>query len=161
MKTTILYLTVLINALSVGFFFAWSVSVILGTKKVGHSTYLEVMLSINKEILNPAFFIVFFGSLITLILSTFLEFNHKPTFWLIAASMIVYLIGTFGVTAFGNVPLNNQLDILNLTSLDPVELMNFRLYYETRWNKFHTIRTVANMISFMGLLISIFIYNKF
>lgn len=64
MKTIVFFITALLNALSTGFFFAWSVSVILGTKKVGHLTYLETMQSINREILNPLFFIVFFGSLI-------------------------------------------------------------------------------------------------
>ncbi len=48
MKTSVFFITVLLNALSVGFFFAWSVSVILGTKKIGDLTYLETMQSINK-----------------------------------------------------------------------------------------------------------------
>ncbi|WKK67059.1 hypothetical protein [Lutimonas zeaxanthinifaciens] len=66
MKTFVLFTTVILNAFATGFFFAWSVSVILGTKKVGDFTYLESMQSINREILNPAFFIVFFGSIVSL-----------------------------------------------------------------------------------------------
>ena len=112
MKISIFFITILLNALSTGFFFAWSVSVILGTKKVGDLTYLQTMQSINKEILNPVFFIVFFGSLLTLILTTYQHFNNKTVFGLVLASTIVYLIGTFGITAFGNVPLNNELEAL-------------------------------------------------
>ena len=85
MKTIVFFITVLLNALSTGFFFAWSVSVILGTKKVGHLTYLETMQSINREILNPLFFIVFFGNLIALGITTYLQFNNKTVFVLVLA----------------------------------------------------------------------------
>ena len=161
MKTSIFFITVLLNALSAGFFFAWSVSVILGTKKVGDFTYLETMQSINKEILNPVFFIVFFGSLITLILNAALQNNNKLMFWLLLTSAIIYLLGTFGVTAFGNVPLNNELDALDIKSLNITELKNFRNYYESNWNQYHNIRTLSNMISLILLLISIFIQKLF
>ncbi|WP_335975038.1 DUF1772 domain-containing protein [Gaetbulibacter jejuensis] len=161
MKTSVFFITVLLNALSVGFFFAWSVSVILGTKKVGNLTCLETMQSINKEILNPVFFIVFFGSLITLILNAALQNNNKLMFWLLLTSAIIYLIGTFGVTAFGNVPLNNELDALDIKALNTTELKNFRDYYESNWNQYHNIRTLSNMISFILLLISIFIQKLF
>ena len=159
MKTFTLFITILLNALSTGFFFAWSVSVILGTKKVGDFTYLESMQSINREILNPAFFAVFFGSIITLVLSAILQYNYKPMFWFIAASASMYLIGTFGITAFGNVPLNNELEALNLKEFSINELKNFRDYYESKWNQYHTIRTVSSLISFV-LLITGILYSK-
>ncbi len=157
MKTIVFFITVLLNALSTGFFFAWSVSVVLGTKKVGDFTYLESMQSINKEILNPAFFIVFFGSLIMLAISASLQFNNKLMFGLVLASAIIYLIGAFCITAFGNVPLNNELEALNITKLSILELKNFRTYYESAWNQYHNIRTISSLISFILLLISIFI----
>ena len=160
MKTAVLFITVLLNAFSVGFFFAWSVSVILGTKKVGHLTYLETMQNINREILNPVFFIVFFGSLIALVITIYLQFNNKTVFVLVLASTIIYLIGTFGVTAFGNVPLNNELEALNITKLNLIKLKDFRTYYESAWNHFHGIRTISSMVSFILLLISIFIKKK-
>jgi len=161
MKTIVFFITALLNALSTGFFFAWSVSVILGTKKVGHLTYLETMQSINREILNPLFFIVFFGSLIALGITTYLQFNNKTVFVLVLASTIIYLIGTFGVTAFGNVPLNNELEALTITNLKAIELKNFRIYYECAWNHYHGIRTISSMVSFILLLISTFIQKTF
>ncbi len=161
MKTIVFFTTVLLNALSTGFFFAWSVSVIVGTKKVGHLTYLETMQSINREILNPLFFIVFFGSLITLGITTYLQFNNKTVFVFVLASTIVYLIGTFGVTAFGNVPLNNELEALTITNLNTIELKNFRIYYESAWNHYHGIRTISSMVSFILLLTATFIQKTF
>ncbi|WP_272149657.1 DUF1772 domain-containing protein [Tenacibaculum aiptasiae] len=160
-KTSIFFITILLNALSTGVFFAWSVSVILGTKKVVDVTYLETMQSINREILNPVFFIVFFGSLITFVLSTYLQLNSKTVFVFVLMSTIIYLLGTFGVTAFGNVPLNNELEALNINQLNSVELKDFRTYYESTWNHYHGIRTISSMISFILLLISIFIQKTF
>ena len=161
MKTIVFFMAVLLNALSTGFFFAWSVSVVLGTKKVGHLTYLETMQNMNREILNLAFFIVFFGSLIALVITTCLQFNNTTVLVLVLASTIIYLIGTFGVTVFRNVPLNNELEALNITKLSLIELKNFRTYYESAWNYFHGIRTVSSMVSFILLLIAIFIQKTF
>ena len=49
MKTNVLFITVLLNALSTGFFFAWTASVILGTKKVGDlPTWKRCKVSIEK-----------------------------------------------------------------------------------------------------------------
>lgn len=161
MKSITFFSSILLNVLSAGFFFAWSVSVILGTKKVGDYTYLETMQNINREILNPLFFVVFFGSLISLIINTVLQYNDKTVFWLILSATVIYLIGTFGVTALGNVPLNNQLDVLQINQLNISELKGFRSYYETKWNHYHNIRTLSNLVAFILLLISIFIKNKF
>ena len=80
---------------------------------------------------------------------------------LVLASTIIYLIGTFGVTAFGNVPLNNELEALTITNLKAIELKNFRIYYESAWNHYHGIRTISSMVSFILLLISTFIQKTF
>lgn len=161
MKTSFFFITILLNALSTGFFFAWSVSVILGTKKVGNYNYLETMQHINKEILNPIFFIVFFGSLISLIFNSYLQFSNKTVFWFVLAATLVYLVGVFSITAFGNVPLNNELDLLKLDKLNEFELNKFRSYYENSWNQYHKIRTISSLISFVLLLISAFIHKTF
>lgn len=157
MKTAVLFATVLLNALSTGFFFAWSVSVILGTKNVGDFTYLEVMQNINREILNTVFYSVFFGSLIALMGSAVLQYNNRPAFWWVLASTAFYLLGTIGVTAFGNVPLNEALDALDIVEMSSPDLERFRSYYEDAWNRRHSLRTVGSVISFVLLLTSIFI----
>jgi len=159
-KSITLYSAVLLTGLSAGLFFAWSVSVIPGTIRVADSIYLETMQSINRAILNPAFFLIFFGSLILLITNTVQQFQTGSTFWLMLAATVIYLVGTFGVTGLGNVPLNNALDTLQLNELSEYKLAEFRQYYELKWNKFHTIRTTFAVISFMFSLLAIFSYTK-
>lgn len=160
-KSFILYGAVVFTGLSAGLFYAWSVSVIPGTQKVVDSTYLETMQSINRAILNPAFFLIFFGSIIFLSIGSIYQFNaNKTTFWLMLTSSIFYLVGTVGVTALGNVPLNDQLDVLNLGEMTSNKILEFRNFYETNWNRLHLIRTVFAVASFMLSVIAIFTYSK-
>ena len=149
--------SVILTGLSAGLFYAWSVSVIPGTGKVPDLTYLETMQSINRAILNPAFFLIFFGSLVLLSLASIFEFHtSRLVFGLVLGSAITYLLGTFGVTAIGNVPLNNQLDVLDLAQMDIEQIGEFREYYETRWNRWHGIRTVFAVVSFIAATLALF-----
>lgn len=157
MKQIMLFLTTILTGLSAGLFYAWAVSVIPGTRKVLDMTYLEAMQSINREILNPAFFLIFFGSLITLAIVSFQQYGSGMAFWLSLGALATYLIGTFGVTSFGNVPLNNMLEAINLQNLTAVELADFRQQYESKWNWLHMIRTVFSVISFILILLTSFI----
>lgn len=159
-KSISLFTAVMLTGLSAGLFYAWSVSVIPGTRKIMDPAYLESMQSINRAILNPAFFLIFFGSLIMLGVSSWQHAHGGLIFWLLLGATLTYLIGTFGVTAFGNVPLNNELDTLMLKSCGAEKLMQFRHYYETEWNTLHQIRMVFAVIAFLLSLLSAFIPTK-
>ena len=149
-KTIVIFGAVMLTGLAAGFFYSWSVSVIPGTKKLVDLTYLETMQSINRAILNPAFFLIFFGSLILLSTASIYEFHtDKLVFGLMLGSAITYLIGTIGITGLGNVPLNDQLDLLRLGEMSAERISEFRQYYESNWNRWHLYRTVFSMMSFM------------
>ncbi|MCE7993008.1 MAG: DUF1772 domain-containing protein [Roseivirga sp.] len=157
MKTTISLLALLSTGLSAGLFYAWSVSVIPGTKRMADQSYLEAMQQINRAILNPGFFAIFFGALLLMLWSSYLEFKADigPSFFFTLAALIVYLAGTVGVTAAGNVPLNEALDLIELNKLGASELKATRQAYELKWNRLHNVRTVFSVISFVLLLLAI------
>lgn len=160
-KTIVAFAAVIFTGLSAGLFYAWSVSVIPGTKKVADLPYLQTMQSINRAILNPAFFIIFFGSLIALGIGSVYQFSHnQASFWLMFAAFICYFIGTMGVTAWGNVPLNNQLDALDLVEMSTGKIREFRHYYETNWNRLHLARTIFSVISFSFSILAVFAYFR-
>ena len=160
-KSIILFGAVVLTGLSAGLFCAWSVSVIPGTKRVADLAYLETMQSINRAILNPAFFLIFFGSVVLLSISSIYHFNtNKWVFGLILASSITYLIGTVGVTGVGNVPLNNQLEVLKIAELSTDKISAFRKYYESGWNRLHLIRTVFAVLSFLLIVLALFFQTK-
>ncbi|MEQ8878854.1 MAG: DUF1772 domain-containing protein [Cyclobacteriaceae bacterium] len=160
-KSLILFGAVAFTGLSAGLFYAWSVSVIPGTQKISDTTYLETMQSINRAILNPAFFLIFFGSLVCLSIASIYEFHSNSwVFGLMLAASITYLVGTIGVTGLGNVPLNDQLDVFNIAESPMEKITVFRAYYESKWNRFHLIRTVFAVSSFLLALLALFIETK-
>ena len=155
MKTTII-ITIVLTGLSAGFFYAWAVSVIPGTKRIPDTSYLETMQSINRAILNPAFFLIFFGPIIGLVASSFFQYREGMdiAFWLMVGATLAYVAGTFGVTAFGNVPLNDQLDIVKLEGMGLEQMKSLRQRYEPLWNRLHTIRTLFSVVSFVLVLLA-------
>jgi len=156
LKASTLFLAILLTGLSSGLYYAWEFSVIPGTKRISNSSYLETMQSINRAILNPGFFAIFFGSLLLLAISTYLHYKAgiSYSFWMIFLAMITYLIGTIGVTVFGNVPLNEAMDAINLSDLSVEQLKTTRASYEVKWNIYHKIRTLCAVVSFATLLIT-------
>jgi uncharacterized membrane protein len=161
-NTISIYIAILLTGLSAGFFYAWQVSVIPGTRQISDYSYLESMQAINRAILNPMFFIIFFGCLVVLLISSVVHFRieaYDLFGWILAATLI-YAIGTFGITVIGNVPLNETLDKIDLLALDHTQLKRMREGYEIKWNRWHTIRTVCSVVSFALLLCTLFYKNK-
>ena len=113
------------------------------------------MQSINKEILNPGFFTVFFGAALLLIANSIFQYQVKTgtTFYLCLTATLIYLIGTIGVTMFGNVPLNNMIEAMDLSTLSLNDFKDARLDYEAKWNRFNLARMVAGVVSFVLLLV--------
>ena len=150
MKSSVLLTTVIFSGLSAGIFFAWSATVIPGTQKVVDSTYVETMQSINRAILNPAFYMIFFGSMLFLTLSSVYEFHSdKRVFWILLVASVSYLVGTIGVTGLANVPLNDQLDLIKLAESSSEKITEFRKFYEANWNRWHLVRTFFAILSFL------------
>lgn len=156
-KNSALYIGIALTGLSAGLFYAWEFSVIPGTKQLADRTYLETMQSINRAIQNLGFFIIFMGSLLMLIAACFSQYSKGITpLLLIIAATVSYLIGTIGVTVFGNVPMNETLDAIDLTNLNDKALKSIRAAYEGKWNRLHTIRTVFSVIAFLLALLTVF-----
>lgn len=112
------------------------------------------MQSINRAIQNPVFFAAFFGAPIFLPLSAFLHYGQLMRFRFLLAATVIYLIGTFGVTVFGNVPLNNALDRFNLKSATKEETALQRANFERRWNSLNTIRTVSSALAVLLVVLA-------
>ena len=152
----ILYISIILTGLSAGLFYAWQVSVIPGTKLVQDVTYIETMQQINRAIINPLFMLIFLGALIMQILSVYFFRDTTGPFWFILGATAQYGAGTVLITGLGNVPLNDALDTLKLNQLSTDQVTAERKGYESRWNRFHIIRTVFSALSFMMLLFAAF-----
>ncbi|ACT96463.1 anthrone oxygenase family protein [Dyadobacter fermentans] len=146
--------TALTSGLIAGLFYSYSCSVNPGLGALPDAGYLSAMQSINRAILNPVFFFSFMGTLLLLPLSTYQHLGTGTRFYLLLGATLVYVIGTFGVTAAGNVPLNELLSKMNLTGASTDELAAHRLRFEMPWNRLHAIRTYASVLSFVLVLLA-------
>lgn len=154
----LLLVTALLVALAAGLFYAFSCSVIPGLGRLTDREYLRAMQSINRVILNPVFFASFLGSLVTLPVSTWLWYRAcgpGPGFYLLLGATALYAAGVFGVTISRNVPLNNSLDRLETDSLPNEQLRGSRAAFEVPWNRYHTIRTVANVAALVCVILAL------
>ena len=155
-KTTIiLILTVVFEGLFAGLFYAYSCSVNPGLGGLADKAYLESMQSINRAILNPLFFMSFLGALLLLPAGAVLTYSQsRECFVLMFAAAGIYVVGAFGVTMFGNVPLNNMLDRVDLINASPDVLTSMRADFEKPWNRLHSIRTFFSVVSFILTIVA-------
>lgn len=161
MNTAILIITTLFSGLMAGLFYAWSISVTPGLAKIDNTSYLKAFQSMNRAILNPVFFLAFFGLAVLLIYMSFKTFGSPQTSqqWMILSAAVLYLGGIMFVTIFGNIPLNNSLESLQIETMTPAQMTAFRETFESKWNRLNMIRTICSSLSFL-LLITTCIQNS-
>jgi uncharacterized membrane protein len=150
-------IAVLLTGLIAGLLYGYDCSVVKGLGQLPDKEYLQAFQSINRVILNPYFALSFAGSLLALILAALLSFKSAQFvsfYWLIAAT-IVYVAGVQGVTIWGNVPLNNFLEKIDLIACSEIECKKMRELFEWKWNLLHRIRTIASMLAFLLTILSI------
>ena len=134
--------TALGAALIGGIFYAFSSFVMKALSVLPGQQGVAAMQSINIVVLNPSFLFVFLGTAIaSVMVAAYAVMNWQVAsspYWLAGAA--AYLIGTFAVTAAGNVPLNNRLAVADPISDEVAPLWR---HYLSRWTRLNTIRTAA------------------
>ncbi len=161
-SNVILVLTATCTALMAGLFYSYSCSVVLGLRLLTDAEYISAMQSINKAIQNPIFFLSFFGTLLLLPASTYLNYLQPLAvrFWLLLTATILYFTGVFGVTVFGNIPLNNALEKFNLLNASKEAISLQRTIFEARWNNLNTVRTISSIASLVVVIIACIYSDK-
>ena len=156
MQNIVLTSTAMTTALITGLFYAYSCSVNPGLHQLPDSAYLAAMQSINRAILNPAFFLSFLGTLVLLPICAWLQYSQPTSvrFWLFLLASVLYAFGVFGVTVAGNVPLNDALDTLSLNQASPDELRAYRSAFEQPWNRLHAIRTTTCIVTLLLVVVA-------
>ncbi|WP_210395105.1 DUF1772 domain-containing protein [Motiliproteus sediminis] len=139
------------SALVGGIFFAFSTFVMGALSQLKDEVAITTMQSINRVVINPWFLGVFMGTAalsLVLIMVTMLD-SEGASVGLIA-SVLCYIVGTFMVTIFANVPLNNRLASLPADATSSHDYWHHYLKHWTRWNH---IRTVAALLCATLILI--------
>jgi uncharacterized membrane protein len=154
--TLILVLAGTTTSLMAGVFYAFSISVNLGLGRLPDAAYIAAFQSINRAIQNPVFFISFLGAPVLLSITTWQHYSQSMSmrFWFLLAATLVYILGALGVTIFGNIPLNEQLDSFDLLSASAEETAGRRAQFEGPWNRLNTVRTFASTLAVVLLIIA-------
>lgn len=145
-------LLIVMTGIMAGVYFAFSVFVMKSFAQLPAFQAAQAMNKINDVIVNTLFLPIFFGSTlcyIGIIILQFFDWQSGHSEIMIAAA-IIYIIGMFLVTAFGNVPLNNRLKASETNDQDLTLLWPPYLY---KWTRLNHLRTISCLIS-LTLLVS-------
>lgn len=157
-QTTIQVAAVVLAGLAAGLFYSWDCSIVDGLGKLPDEQYLSAFQSINRVILNPYFFMSFMGSVFLLPIAAWMTYKtgNSASFYFILAAAILYIVGVFGITIGGNVPLNDMVDKFDIANASSEAIRVMRLKFEAKWNFLQHIRTYAAILAFIAAVISLF-----
>ena len=147
-------LATLTTGLVAGVYYAYAVSVNLGLAAQSDASYVATMQALNERIENPLFFASFFGAALFPLAALAAHHSRRPQssqFWLIALASILYIGGSFLLTSFVNVPMNNQLAAVDLEGPARI-LAKARDTYEGPWNVWNGVRAVFSTLAFLALI---------
>ncbi len=141
--TTIAAVIALLGCVLIGgVFFAFSSFIMKSLEKLPAKEGIAAMQSINVVVLNRSFLGAFMGTaLISVLLAVLavIGWGAPSAPWYLAGALL-YLAGTFFLTGFGNVPLNDRLAAVD--PADPAAVAVWE-HYLVRWTRLNTIRTAA------------------
>lgn len=134
------------SGLVAGMFFAFSSFVMAALGRLPAEQGVAAMQSINVTVINPGFFLAFFGTALiclALIAGWFLGWGGIGGTPVLAGSLL-YLVGCIGVTMACNVPLNDALAAVQPATPEAARLWS---RYLTDWTFCNHIRTIAPLAS--------------
>ena len=144
--TLLLILASIGSGLIGGLFFIFSNTIMSAFDRLPDGGGVPAMQRINEVILNPLFFLAFFGTgvLCLALLVFYLMHLARPAAGWICVAALLYVIGSIGVTMVCNVPLNNQLATISPT--DKHVTAHWQAY-RGPWTRWNHVRTVACLLS--------------
>jgi len=152
-----LFLSILSCSLVTGFIFTYAIIVMPGLSKLSDKEFLKAFQVTDAVIQNkqPIFMLIWVGSIVSVLslLLISIAYVGLSETWLIVLVALIYLLGVQGITILIHLPLNNQIQKLNLEKLKDENLKNERLNFETKWNFFNNIRTTIAFFVSLTLLI--------
>ncbi len=136
----------LASALVGGVFFAFSSFLMKALARLPAAEGIAAMQSINVVVINPSFMGAFIGTAVLSLGASGLALAGwgRPSAPFFLGGAIFYVLGTFLVTALGNVPLNDQLAAVSATDPGARDVWE---HYLGRWTMWNHVRTAAAMVA--------------
>lgn len=146
-------LLIVMTGLMAGIYFAFSVVIMKLLAELPTISGAKVMNKINDVILNTVFMPLFFLSTLLCVgvIIWSLTSWHEGRSVLEVSAAFIYIIGMFGVTAFGNVPLNNKL---KRSERNEETLALVWKEYLHKWTKLNHLRAISCVVSTVMLIVA-------
>lgn len=145
--TSMTVAAVLCCGLVAGFLFAFAVVVMPGLRRMTDADFLRTFQAVDGVIQrgSPVFAAVWAASaaLPLLAAATRLASREGPSALLLSAAAAVMLLGVHLPTLVVNVPANTRLQAVDVAELDGPAASEVRRRFESRWNRWNAVRTVA------------------
>ncbi|MBB4123494.1 DUF1772 domain-containing protein [Martelella radicis] len=151
---TLLLLTAgLAMALLAGVLLSFSDFVMRGLAEAPGNAGAAGMVGLNRTVYRSVFMVLFIGFLpgaaVLVLLSVLLI--EGPALILVLAGALVFYLGVFAVTGFGNVPMNKRLGRMS-SRADQTAV--YWPHYVRRWTRLNHVRTLAATLTAMAWLIA-------
>lgn len=145
-------------SLVAGFLFAFAVVAMPGIGSLNDGEFIRAFQVMDRVIQNnqPIFMLVWVGSVISLLIALVVGIGQLDGVnrLLIIFAAFMYLLCVQLPTVTINVPLNNKLQTLDVGAMDETARNTARKNFESRWNRWNSIRTVfASLVSILLIML--------
>jgi len=157
-----LAIATLLVTLVAGIVLCFAIIVMPGSGSLDDRAFLRSFQVMDRIIQDnhPVFMLVWVGSIVAVIVTLVLGYGQlegtdRIMLW---AASLLYLLGVQLPTIRFNIPLNNQLQTLDLGQIDEATLQEARAAFEPSWNRWNRFRTAVSCVSaamFVLLLIEV------
>ena len=155
--SVVLMLAAFLCSVVAGFLFAFAAVVMPGIARLDDRDFMRAFQVIDRVIQNnqPVFVLVWVGSVLALLAAAVLgvrELRGADRLLVITAAL-VYFLGAQLPTVRINIPLNKELQRLELSTMNEVAQKRSRGDFERRWNRWNLVRTVCSSVASILLLL--------
>lgn len=142
------------SGLIAGVFFIFSNTVMPSLAQLPVTQGIFAMQTINRIILNPLFFLAFFGTAVTIVLlaANHLWHGQESSSQYIFLGCLCYLLGAFLVTVIFNVPMNKVLEAVNPQT---AEAENLWANYLKNWTFWNHVRGAASLSAALFFILAL------
>ena len=144
-------------ALVAGLLFTFAVIAMPGLKNLSDGEFIRAFQVMDRVIQNrqPLFMVVWVGSVVALLVALVMGFQQPDglTRGLLIAAAALYVFGVQLPTARVHIPLNNEIQTVEVEAIGEAEQRQARERFEARWNRSNRIRTAIAVVTMLLLLV--------
>ena len=144
-------------ALVAGLLFTFAVVAMPGLEKLSDREFIRAFQVMDRVIQDrqPLFVVVWLGSVVALLVALAMGFQQQDgvTSRLLITAAALYLFGVQLPTARVHLPLNNEIQGVDVEAVGEAEQTQARERFEGRWNRSNRIRTAISVVTMLVLLV--------